>query len=646
MPRTLAKTPSSVAVVTSDMIEGQAAPDRVEQLLALIPNIQAGSGGEGPTIRGQDSTGVLRDLSAFLGGTRPRVTLQVDGRAVNYYEYVFGLASAWDVSQVEVFRSPQTTTQGRNSIAGAIFVHTADPGREWEARVRTIGGELGTWQGSAMVSGPIGGDQLAFRVSGDIRRTRNSSDMADGVVGASLDHDDYGIARVKLLAEPRALPGLRIEATYAHGESQAPQFEAVAAPFRARRFPAPERTNGVYRINTDSLTGVARYELTQALTWDATLSWGDALIRRFGLPGLGRTRIDSKDFSVESTLNWQPQTPVRLVGGIYRLTMHQRQSIDITGLGAGMGDFDDRQHSLGLFGEATWRPATAFAITGGLRYQRDNQDRDGILRRPGTPALLDYDRSFDAWLPKLSVAYDLTDGVTAGLLAQRAFNPGGATINPFTGALDDFDAETLWNYEAFVRASFGGGRGTLAANLFYNDIADSQRPQRRVITPPGGAPLIVTDIVNQPTVETYGAELELAWRATERLTLRLGAGLLETKVLRTLLATDPSFGKDFERAPSVSASAAVDWRPVDALRLSVQLRTNTGYFSDDANTPALRIAGSTVVNARAAYTHDGLTVFGYARNLFNEFYLTYLFTPTFGTAGDPRELGVGVEARF
>jgi outer membrane receptor protein involved in Fe transport len=52
------------------------------------------------------------------------------------------------------------------------------------------------------------------------------------------------------------------------------------------------------------------------------------------------------------------------------------------------------------------------------------------------------------------------------------------------------------------------------------------------------------------------------------------------------------------------------------------------------------------MDARAAYTAGRVTLFGYARNLFNDFYLTYLFSPTFGTPGDPRELGVGLEARF
>ena len=62
--------------------------------------------------------------------------------------------------------------------------------------------------------------------------------------------------------------------------------------------------------------------------------------------------------------------------------------------------------------------------------------------------------------------------------------------------------------------------------------------------------------------------------------------------------------------------------------------------------PFARIDGFTTLNARAAYTIGRVTAFGYVRNLFDNFYMTHLFNPTFGTAGDPREFGVGLETRF
>ena len=54
--RSLRDTASSVSVVSRRDIEAASA-DRVEQMLELVPNVQLGDGGEGPTIRGQDTTG-------------------------------------------------------------------------------------------------------------------------------------------------------------------------------------------------------------------------------------------------------------------------------------------------------------------------------------------------------------------------------------------------------------------------------------------------------------------------------------------------------------------------------------------------------------------------------------------------------------
>jgi outer membrane receptor protein involved in Fe transport len=123
-------------------------------------------------------------------------------------------------------------------------------------------------------------------------------------------------------------------------------------------------------------------------------------------------------------------------------------------------------------------------------------------------------------------------------------------------------------------------------------------------------------------------------------------GLLSSRVVRTVLRADPTRGKSFQRAPLASAAATVDWRPTKALRLSAQLRHHSGYFSDDANTRARRIEASTIADLRAAYTAGSSTLFGYVRNAFDSYYLTYLFSETFGSAGDPREVGIGLEMRF
>jgi iron complex outermembrane receptor protein len=641
--RSLLDTDSSLRVATGEELEQQSGAWRIEQVLAMTPGIQLGSGGEGPAIRGQDSTGVLRDLPGFLGGARPRATVQVDGRAISFNEFIFGVTPLWDVSQVEVYRSPQTTTQGRNSIAGAIFIDTRDPEYHWGGSARLLGGSYGTRQGSFTLTGPLVKDQIALRLAGDFRGSRTSSKLGDFMADADPNRDEYALLRAKLLVEPEALPGLRLLTTYVHSESERPQIEGVVAPFPERNDPQPGY--GVFSITVDSLTSVARYPLTESLESTTSVSWGSVHVVRHSRPGLGEAETDSRDLALESMLHWRAAPSLRLLGGLHLLRSVQEQDINLAAV-LGTGTFGDRQYSLGVFGDAQWQFAPRLSLTAGLRHQRDSQRRLGSIAGSQVLLPIDYDGGFEAWLPKLSLSYELGRTARIGLMVQRAFNPGGTSLNLDTGEQTDFGAEKLWNYELILRAGFAEGRGSLSANVFHVDFDDAQRAQPRVFNVPGGGVAFWSEIVNVPAARSTGVEAEIAWQLEPRLHLRAGAGLLDTRIVRTTDPLDPLLRKEFARAPHFTGTLALAWQPAAHWRLSAQARRNAGYFSNDANASDLRIDPSTVVDLSAAYDRLSWSVSAYARNLFDKFYMTTLFTPVRGTAGDPREFGLGAAVRF
>lgn len=637
-------TASSVAIETGKSINEKAAPDRVEQLLQMVPNIQLGSGGEGPTIRGQDSTGVVRDLPAFLSGTRPRTTITIDGRSATYYELAFGLTSVWDVARVEVFRSPQTTTQGRNSIGGAIFVETEEPTFNWQGKVRLVAGESDTWQFSGVVSGPLIDGQLALRVSGDLRRSRTSSQITNGAVGIDPNRDDSELVRVKLLVEPKGLPDTRIDLTYSHGHSQMPQIEGIEPPYVERR--NPSAIYGIFAITVDALTSRIAYKPAGDFEVRATLSYGKADVRRYPKPGFGDTVIDARDFSFEPVVCWLSATGLSLTGGFNYTRATLEQTIDLTAFGPvlGRGVFSDIQDSFGLFGEGILPLASGLSLTAGLRYQYDRQVRQGGLDGNNLTLPLAYDRTFIAWLPKASLAWDISPSLRVGALAQRASNPGGVNLNTGRRRVELFDAEHLWDFELFARVRLLGGKLTLTADAFRYEMTDAQRTQTTFIVQPYGPPFPNTQVNNAPRAWTKGIELEMDWLPSRRFHLSGAIGLLDTKITASPDAN--LLGKQFQRSPHFSGSASVVWNPVDALSLSGQARHNSGYFSDDLETATRRINGSTTVDAKVSWTWNGVTMFGYVRNLFDDFHLTYLFDSGLATAGDPREFGIGIESRF
>jgi iron complex outermembrane receptor protein len=645
--RTLKDTASSVITFQKRDFERLAAPDRLSELLELVPNVLVTSRRDTPVFRGQVSTGVLAGLPAFLGGARPRTVVQIDGRTLTFTEFANGTEGLWDVAHVEVFRTPQTTTQGVNSIAGAIFMTTADPTFRVEGRARLIAGELDRREASAVISGPLIGDELALRVSGDFNREHSSNRMSGPIDGVDLNDDHFWTGRVKLLAQPHALPGFKLLVTYAHDYSQAPQVETARRPFSERR--DDFYVFGYSIVDEDSLTSAATYEITSSLESRTTLSLAKGHYQRRAPHGFGQNEIHAHDGSLESVLEWKPSGPVSAVGGVSTLTQTLHQFIDLSETPFGTGIFDDRQHSRGVFGEATWRATDRLSLTAGARYQSDSKKRVGVLHT--TPAqLLDFDKTVGAFLPKISAAYDFNPDVRAGVMVQRAYNPGGVTLNPQVFQVVRFEPEYLWDYEAFVRAAPFGGALSINGNLFYNDLRNAQRTLEFEVQTGGGI-VGLEKVVNDPRAHMYGAELQASYAVTPNLTLLGSGGLLWTRVTNTVDPTDPILGKEFGGAPRFMGTAAAEWRPMPRLSLSALVRHAAGYWGDDQETPDFRIAPVTTVDARANWNARRFTVFAYVQNIFDKFHITgwsdLRASPDVEVStNDPREIGIGIEARF
>ena len=347
---------------------------------------------------------------------------------------------------------------------------------------------------------------------------------------------------------------------------------------------------------------------------NATVTAGVGDIRRFAPEGLGEAKIHTRDWSAESVLRWTPDGPVSAIMGASYRHAGLRQEIDLSQL-SGVGRFNDDQDAFGLFGEVTWSLTPKLHLTAGLRYQRDSQRRTGALAADDGPIDLDYNRTFHAWLPKLSIAYDVADALRVGLLVQRAYNPGGTTLRFDTGAPDPFGAELLWAYELFARASLAGGKvSCFRQSLPLRYQGRAARPINRHSRPTGSL-VTFADLFNVPKARSRGAEASIQWRPSSIFSARLAIGLLNTKITRADAPYELFQGKEFQRSPDFSASASVDWTPVDRLVLSAQLRRNSGYFSDDLNQDNRKINGWTKIDARAAYDFKRFQAFGYVRNL-------------------------------
>ena len=339
------------------------------------------------------------------------------------------------------------------------------------------------------------------------------------------------------------------------------------------------------------------------------------------------------------------------VGGVSRTHIALKQFIDLSLLSGALGRFRDWQDGTGVFADVSFALSSRTKLTAGIRYQHDRQEREGALAANTFTIPVDFVGKFDAWLPKVTLAHDFTPDLRIGAMVQKAYNPGGTTIRVDTARPDDFDAETLWDYEMFARASLFAGRATATANLFYYDMRNAQRSKGILIRLPSGNGAGFANLFNVPKARTYGAEGQLSWHANERLSGSVSVGLLGTKVVETEVESADWDGNEFDRSPHLTASAAIDWKPTDRLRMSGQIRHHSPYYSDPENTSVLRVDSGTSVDVRVDYRFGNVSLFAQARNIFDALNMLalddpFMGVPQSGEAEDPRMIAAGVEVQF
>jgi iron complex outermembrane recepter protein len=640
--RSLRDTATSVTVLGAEEIEERPRITSTNDALARVPNLTTtGTNNLAPAVRGVDGTGPAQGADAFFAGTRPRLNVQIDGRPASYNEVVFGDVSLWDVEQVEVLRGPQSQLQGRNAIAGTVVVKTKDPTYDYEVGARLLGGDYETVQGSAVVSGPIVEDQLAFRLAFDRAHSDSFVHMPSHVGVQDAEQYDSTTLRGKLLLQPEALEGFSTLVTLTYSDYSAPQYEGVERPFDDHIYAFPESPV----FNPRTLSGVVEttWEINERFTFVNTFSAADVSVERKANPGNGNVEIDGTELVEEPLLRFSGfDGRLSGLGGFYVFRSDQHDFIDLFG----GGDFDDDTTTRAVFGEVTYAVLDDVDITVGARYEEEDRRRTG----GAGPFLIDLDETYRAFLPKVGIAWHATEELTVGAVVARGYNGGGAGFTydvPFTSYT--FDPEYVWNYEAYARADLFGGKLSLTGNLFYADYKDMQLPFD--LNPDPDIWAVV--IRNADRAITYGAEFGARWLATPELELFADVGLLKTEI--TEYPGSGVEGHELANAPIVTADFGAIYRHESGIDVSADARVSDGYFSSVTNDPRGKTDPYVVVNAQLGYRLSAddpdTRIFAFVTNLFDSGE-PILIEPGATPADDaalllhPRAFGLGVEMRF
>ncbi|WP_112310969.1 TonB-dependent receptor [Pseudogemmobacter bohemicus] len=646
--RDLKGTASSVTLLTAEeLAREKPGKDDVHDVLAGTPNVTYADNVSTPVIRGQNAEGPHTGATAFFAGALPRATINLDGHYLSWAELYFGGAATWDVESVEVFRGPQTTSQGANAIGGAIIVNTKDPSWTPEGAYRLEFGNYKQRRASFAWSGPIN-DQLAVRVALDYSARDTFIDYVSPRFTQNEIGQDFSnlTGRVKFLWEPADIDGLSVKLTYSRADVTRPSAEGAA--------PDPEysdlRSTTIWMPGWDQVTDTGiidiDYDLGNGISLNNKFEMSSSTVeRRVGTPTAGDANMWRDNYSNESKLTFgTPEDVLSGVAGLYIAYADQDEWLNQ----GGISTFNDKKNQLGVYGELSWRIDQQWTLTGGLRYQRDHLRRQGDVSPFFANSDVDYEHTFEEVLPKLALSYAATPDWTLGAVISKGYNPGGVSLDfQGTKSWTKFDAETVWNYELFSRANLMEDRLFLTGNLFYMDYKNQQHSISQLV---GGMTHVQT--VNAEKANAYGLEVSMDYRPIDTLTLRASAGLLKTEI-REMSAFPGWEGNDFARSPGKTISLGAQWDVTDRFSLGGQARFTDGYYSNTANTPAYEVDNYTLVDIHASYkVRDNLEVYGFVNNLFDERTPTLLEPArgtvlfTQGSMTSPRMFGIGIRGTF
>ena len=636
--RSVLDTSTSVVIVDEKAL-AQRAADGLRDLLASIPNVTlSGRSSFAPSVRGVDGTGASYGADAFFAGTRLRLNSQVDGRPASYNEAVYGDFGIWDLQQVEVLRGPQSTLQGRNSIAGTIAVKTADPTYDLQAKARLFAGNFDTRQYSAAISAPIVNGQVAFRLSADHRTSQSFVNFPFSIDGRDPKDYESNVYRAKLLINPAAMENFSALLTINHTVSRGTQTEAVSGPDYSKHIYCCPTVAAIFEPSTTSGILDLKWKTGDAVSVNLLTTYTDLSVQRFALPDQGSLTIEGREFVAQPSVTFRSSDDrVKGLLGAYTFRASEHDFIDLFG----GGGFDDSTRTDAVYGEGTYKFSDAFDMTVGARYEKERRERKGNI----FIFAIDLNKTYSTFLPKLVLSWHPTKTSTVGALFARGYNGGGAGFTffpPFVAYT--YDPEYVWNYEGFARTELANGRLTLLGNLYYSDYKNMQLPFQ---LGPGS-----TVVRNADKVTTYGAEATATWTINKQFKVYAGIGTIKTDIKS--FPGSGFEGNELPRAPKLTGSLGINYAQPQGFDASFDAHHSGSYFSSVTNDPLDRVGSYWIANAQLGYAFSKIRVFGYVRNLFDardplQVYLPGTFAPGGPGAAEiipPRTYGAGVQVNF
>ena len=659
---------SSVLVLSSK--ETQSAPIKhFENLSYLIPNLNfaaSDSRARHFQIRGiGERSGYERTPNSAVGFLVDDIDYSGQG----------GIATTFDVDQIEVHRGPQGSRIGSSAMAGLIYIKTKEPTKEFEGVSEITTGAYGTRNVGIAFGGSAQDDNEDFTYRIALRKDYSDGFRKNLYSGRSdASKKDESTFRLKANWEINSKSTIKFLMTQIDLDDPADIWTIDGSLNTLSDRPGMDsQKTDAYGIKffheTDnfefqSLTSVT--DTNVVLSYDA--DWGNpATHAPYIYDYFSETQRKRETFSQE----------FRFLSNLADLDVNKRSEWVL-----GLHFFESKETNLknddGIYGDPLdpYSPYISessstskfsvdnFSIFGNLNYLINDSTTFSLGARWEDSESTYSDSFGESFNPsdkisggKLSINKILKQDTNIFISIARGYNQGGFNLNL---GLDPnsinsnlyYDPEFLTNYEIGLNSKIVNLNMNLAAVIFHSDRKDQQVLISTQVDPTD--PNTFTFLTQNAAEGTNnGIELEIDFQLSDNLDIFFNFGLLKTQIKNWKSRPDLQ-GRAQAHAPEKSYAIGFNWNLTEQSNLSFDVVGKSSfYYSDSHNN---RSKSYFLTNLSYSYFSGQWTYSIWGRNIFDEYYSTRGFyfgneAPNFIDTlyerhGDPRHMGVTVRYDF
>lgn len=640
-------TSTAVSTINVQQLHNQQIVN-LKELTAVMPNFYM------PDYGSYANTPVyIRGIGTKSKGSA--VGFYVDG--VPHFESSAFNIDLSDIAAVNVFRGPQGTLYGRNTIAGIINVYTHNPLDYQRTRIKVGYGRYNDFIAQASNYAKI---SEKFGISTAASYHHNDGMFTNHFLNENADKLNEGEGRIGFYWRPTTNWLLHLNSTLTYSEQNGYPY----APYdivKDELLPISYNRNSTYRRLISSTGLNAQYE-NNHISFNSQTSYQFIKSHQ----GLDQdftpqdvyfvdNSYHQNMLSQELTLKSNDKGRYQWIIGLFGMLLHSNQFAETSYFTRDFSTpttYKNPTAGYAIYHQSSYNIWRGMSATVGLRFDYEhakttyNQDKTTLSTGVTTHAK-DFvsSASFRQFTPKFTLQYLTNKDNLYYISITRGYKPGGFNTIFKTDAERTYDPEYSWNYEVGTRLKFLNGRLTAEADLFYIDW----RHMQTTYTVPG----VGNVIANAGHTDSKGFELSLAYHPIKSLQLNLNYGYTHARYLEYKKSAREDFsGNRLPMVPNHTLSLNGTYTIMPAGWFD-KIIFNTGltglgriYWADDN---IVRQNFYATLNAKVSLTKGIFTWEIWGKNLTATDYMAYGFKASQGNyaqRGKPLTFGTAVSVSF